>query len=147
MSLRRPPSCWSRNSRHTPPSKAYTLSLTEALSEELRGTGVTATALCPGFTDTSMTRASHLAKSVPSVMFMSAAAVAEQGVAACLRGETICVPGVANWAMTTGLPILPRRLVRMVGGLMTAPGWGRTAGPSTARGSAIAEAEKEMDER
>jgi len=128
-------------------AKAYVLSLTEALSEELRGTGVTATALCPGFTDTLMTRASRLAKSVPAAMFMSAAAVAEEGVAACLAGETICVPGVANRAVTSGVPILPRRLVRMVGGLMTAGGWNRTASPSTAPGAAIAKAEKETDER
>jgi len=128
-------------------AKAYVLSLTEALSEELRGTGVTATALCPGFTNTSMTRASRLAKSVPTVMFMSAAAVAEEGVAACLAGETICVPGVANRALTSGVPILPRRLVRMLGGLMTAGGWGRTASPSAARIPAIAKAEKETDER
>jgi uncharacterized protein len=127
-------------------AKAYVLSLTEALSEELRGTGVTATALCPGFTDTSMTRASRIAKAVPAVMFMSAAAVAEEGVAACLGGETICVPGVANWALTSGAPILPRRLVRMVSGLMTAGGRDRTASSRTARGSAIAKAEKERDE-
>ena len=41
-------------------AKAYVLSLTESLSEELRGTGVTATALCPGFTDTAMVRGSQL---------------------------------------------------------------------------------------
>jgi len=35
-------------------SKAYLLSLTESLAEELRGTGVTITALCPGFTATNM---------------------------------------------------------------------------------------------
>ena len=46
-------------------AKAYVLSLTEALSEELRATGVTATALCPGFTDTAMVRGSELAKALP----------------------------------------------------------------------------------
>ena len=46
-------------------AKAYVLSLTESLSEELRGTGVTATALCPGFTDTAMVRGSQLGKAFP----------------------------------------------------------------------------------
>lgn len=126
-------------------AKAYVLSLTESLSEELRGTGVTATALCPGFTDTSMMRGSRLGKLVPVVMIMSAVAVAEQGCAACLAGETICVPGVANLVLTSGAPILPRKLVRMMGGLMTVGGWGGAAGALTARGSAAAKPEKETD--
>ena len=91
-------------------AKAYVLSLTESLSEELRGSGVTATALCPGFTDTSMMRGSRLGKSVPSVMVMSPAAVAEQGCAACLAGETICIPGLANKLIASGTPSCLARL-------------------------------------
>jgi uncharacterized protein len=40
-------------------AKAYVLSLTESIAEELRGTGVAATALCPGFTDAAMMRGSR----------------------------------------------------------------------------------------
>ncbi len=47
-------------------AKAYVLSLTESLSQELSGTGVTATALCPGLTDTAMVRGSQMAKVVPA---------------------------------------------------------------------------------
>ncbi len=47
-------------------AKAYVLSFTEALSEELRDSGVTATALCPGFTDTAMLRGSKLGRPLPS---------------------------------------------------------------------------------
>ena len=108
-------------------AKAYVLSLTESLSEELRGSGVTVTALCPGFTDTSMMRGSQLGKSVPSVMVMSAAAVAEQGCAACLAGETICVPGLANKFIASGTPLLSRRLVRGIGGMMNGGALGRIA--------------------
>ncbi|HME83443.1 MAG TPA: SDR family NAD(P)-dependent oxidoreductase [Roseiarcus sp.] len=108
-------------------AKAYVLSLTESLSEELRGSGVTATALCPGFTDTSMMRGSRLGKSVPSVMVMSPAAVAEQGCAACLAGETICIPGLANKLIASGTPLLPRALVRGVGGMINGEGLGRIA--------------------
>ncbi len=104
-------------------AKAYVLSLTELLSEELGGTGVSATALCPGATDTAMVRGSELGKPIPAMMIMSPQEVAELGCAACLKGETICVPGVANRLLTSGAPLLPRRLVRGVGGWMTAGGW------------------------
>ncbi len=103
-------------------AKAYVLSLTEALSEELRGTGVTATALCPGFTQTSMLSGSRLARWVPSMMVMSAAAVANEGCTACLAGETIRVPGIANDIAVRGVQFLPRLLVRAVGGLVTGRG-------------------------
>jgi len=108
-------------------AKAYVLSLTESLSEELGGTGVSATALCPGATDTAMVRGSELGKPIPAMMIMSPREVAELGCAACLKGETICVPGVANRLLTSGVPLLPRRLVRGVGGWMTAGGWDRIA--------------------
>jgi len=104
-------------------SKAYVLSLTEALSEELLGTGVTATALCPGLTDTAMVRGSELGKPIPAAMIMSAKDVAEAGCAACLKGETVCVPGLANRAVASGAPLLPRSLVRAIGGAMTGGGW------------------------
>jgi len=104
-------------------SKAYVLSLTEGLSEELRGTGVTATALCPGLTDTAMVRSSELGKPIPATMIKSPKEVAEAGCAACLAGETVCVPGLANLAITTGAPLLPRSVVRAIGGAMTGGGW------------------------
>ena len=108
-------------------AKAYVLSLTESLSEELTGTGVTATALCPGFTDTAMVRGSQMAKVVPSPMIMSPKDAAELGCAACLKGETICVPGLANRALTSGAQLLPRALVRSIGGMATVRGWADTA--------------------
>jgi short-subunit dehydrogenase len=123
-------------------AKAYVLSLTESLSEELRGSGVTATALCQGFTDTSMLHGSRLGEPVPSIMVMSPAAVAEQGYAACLAGETICVPGLANKLIVSGTPLMPRALVRGVGGFMNSGGWRRignarrsVASPSDKEGS------------
>lgn len=112
-------------------AKAYVLSLTEALSEELRGTGVTATALCPGFTDTAMVRASKLMTAIPASMIMSPKDVAELGCAACLKGETICIPGRANRLLSGGAQLLPRRLVRGLGGMMNVRGRaasGREAG-------------------
>jgi len=108
-------------------AKAYVLSLTESLSEELRGTGVTATALCPGLTDTAMVRASQLGKAFPARMIMPAKDVAELGCTACLKGETICVPGLANRLLTSGAQLLPRKLVRGLGGMLNVRGWGSMA--------------------
>ncbi len=108
-------------------TKAFVLSLTEAVGEEIRGSGVTATALCPGFTDTGMMRDSALARMVPQAATMSPKAVAEAGCAACLRGEAIVVPGLANRLITSGAPLAPRALVRALGGALNAGGWERLA--------------------
>ena len=108
-------------------AKAYVLSLTESVAEELRGTGVAATALCPGFTDTGMMRRSALAKPIPPAMIMSPKEVAELGCAACIRGDTICVPGLPNKIVASGAPMMPRALVRALGGAMNGGGWRRLA--------------------
>ena len=121
-------------------AKAYVLSLTEALSEELRGTGVTATALCPGFTDTAMVRRSELGKPYPASMIMSPKAVAERGCAACLKGETICVPGLGNRLLSGGAQFLPRKIVRALGGAVNVRGWGRMASALCGRGASGEEA-------
>lgn len=122
-------------------AKAYVLSLTESLSEELSGTGVTATALCPGFTDTAMVRGSQFRKVIPATMIMSPKDVAEVGCAACLKGEAICVPGLANQALTSGAQLLPRKLVRAIGGMVNVRGWGGLANAFTG-GSSGKEAKK-----
>ena len=62
-------------------------------------------------------------------MIMSPKDVAELGCSACLKGETICIPGLANRALTSGAQLLPRALVRSIGGMATARDW---AGMATA---------------
>ena len=109
-------------------SKAYVLSLTEALAAELKGSGVTATALCPGLTDTAMVRTSPVGSRLPKAMVMSAKDVAGAGAAACLRGDAICVPGLANKLLTGGAPRAPRALVRAIGGALMNDGWIRLLG-------------------
>ncbi|MGO9768337.1 MAG: SDR family NAD(P)-dependent oxidoreductase [Roseiarcus sp.] len=99
-------------------AKAYVLSLTEALSEELKGTGVTATALCPGFTNTGMVARSKRGRRIPSLAVMDAKAVAREGYSACLSGRVVHVAGFANTITVRGIQILPRWLVRTVGGLI-----------------------------
>jgi short-subunit dehydrogenase len=96
------------------------LSLTESLSEELKGTGVSISALCPGITATQMvSRAAEandkLAK-LPAFMIGDAADVAAEGYRACLRGEVIKVPGVLNLATTLASRATPKWLLRGLSG-------------------------------
>ncbi len=98
-------------------SKAYVLSFTEALSQELQGTGVSITALCPGFTNTPMVRASPRAAQLSPLLIGEAAEVARQGVEACLAGEPLHIPGAANALAAAGAGLLPRSLLRAAGGL------------------------------
>ena len=101
-------------------TKAYVLSLTESLSEELKGSGVTITALCPGITATNMLSTAkqsgaHLAR-LPQFVVGSAEAVAAEGYAACVQGDVIRVPGVLNLATILAARATPKWLLRRVSG-------------------------------
>jgi len=103
-------------------TKAYVLSLTESLAEELRGSGVTVTALCPGITATQMfTRASQASDALsrlPAFLVGDAAAVAAEGYRACMRGDVIHVPGVLNRVGTLAAQATPKWLLRNLSGMV-----------------------------
>jgi short-subunit dehydrogenase len=103
-------------------TKAYVLSLTESLSEELRGSGVTITALCPGITATAMLDKAKQAGSelgaLPAFVVGSADSVADEGFQACMNGEVIRVPGALNLAATMAGRSTPRWLLRRLSGAM-----------------------------
>jgi short-subunit dehydrogenase len=102
-------------------TKAFVLSFTEGLAEELRGTGVTVTALCPGLTGTDMvqdiTQRGMLAD-VPSFMIADVKSVAKEGYDACVNGEVVRVPGLANQMSALWTQTQPRWLVRTLTGFV-----------------------------
>ncbi len=96
-------------------SKAYVLSFSEALAEELKGTGVTVTTLCPGPTKTEFAeRAQMTDTNIFQGRLQSAAEVAEAGYRALTRGETSIVVGLANKLQVFSLRFLPRDAVASV---------------------------------
>jgi short-subunit dehydrogenase len=92
-------------------SKAFVLSFSEAIANELHHTGVTVTVLCPGPTASEFTRTAQMSDVNLTRTLASARRVAEAGYKAMLRGKTVLVPGVLNKVTIHGLLRLsPRRL-------------------------------------
>ena len=93
-------------------SKAYVISFTEALANELAGSGVTITALCPGPTQTEFQKRAGVDRSrlFKSSNVMSAAEVAKVGYRAMRRGQTLAIAGFFNAVGMQLLRISPRKL-------------------------------------
>ena len=82
-------------------TKAFVLSLSEAVHEELKGTGVTLTAVCPGPVKTEFMQVAGIEQAedqLPGVFWMSAEAVAKAAVEAAEKGKRAIVPGLLNRA-------------------------------------------------
>jgi len=77
-------------------TKAFVLSFSAALSEELDGTGVTATALCPGSTRTEFFERANMQNFRRDSLMMDAGVVAEIGYRGLMRGKRIVIPGMLN---------------------------------------------------
>ena len=79
-------------------TKAYVISFSEAIANELEGTGVTVTALCPGPTKSGFQKAAHIEKSnlVNGKNIPAAKEVAEFGYKAMMKGKLIAVHGFRN---------------------------------------------------
>ena len=97
-------------------TKAFVLSFSEAIAEELRNTGVSVTALCPGpthteFADRSGTTNTRLFK---QSIVASAEDVARYGYSAMMRGQRVAVPGLGNKFLIQAERLAPRRLVTLI---------------------------------
>lgn len=96
-------------------SKAYVLSLGEALDAELAPRGVRVTTLCPGATRTDFgTRARGERSALFAAEMASAAAVARHGVRAMERGQRLAIHGLLNRLLAFGVKFTPRRLATAI---------------------------------
>jgi short-subunit dehydrogenase len=95
-------------------TKAFVLSLSEAVHEELKGTGVTLTAVCPGPVRTEFTQVAGIEQAeeqLPGIFWMAADDVAKAAVDAAEKGKRAIVPGPFNRATALTGQHTPRTLV------------------------------------
>ncbi len=94
-------------------SKAFVLSFSEALHEELSGK-VTVTALCPGPTRTRFSKSARMGRTplFDSAWVMDAETVAKAGYSGLMRKKAVVVPGVVNRLLAESVRFTPRRVVR-----------------------------------
>lgn len=97
-------------------SKAFVLSFTEAIANELKGTGVTATALCPGPVPTGFQERARMGS--PSglrlMMRTTPEGVVRAGFDGMIRGKTVVIPGVLNRIHVFLLRFFPRNMITAV---------------------------------
>ena len=97
-------------------SKAFVLSFSEAIGNELKGTGVTVTALCPGPTPTGFQERANIGglRGLRLMMRVSPEAVVRAGYSGMKHGRPVVIPGVLNNIHVFLLRLVPRRLVTNV---------------------------------
>ncbi len=103
-------------------TKAYILSLSEALHEELRGTGVTVTAACPGATATGFQATANTGRSIlDRYLSMESRPVAEAAWDGMMRGRAVVVPGWFNKLNGWFIGAFPRILARKMAAFSMKP--------------------------
>lgn len=92
-------------------SKAYVLSLTEAIHDEVESLGVRVSCLCPGPVKTSFQEKSGIKKSENAKKYlMDSDKVAREGYVGLLKGKTIIIPGYKNKLLILANKLIPRAL-------------------------------------
>lgn len=101
-------------------TKAFVLSFSEAIANELEGTGVTVTALCPGPTATGFQARTKLEKSrlFKRMKVMDARTVAEMGYRALMSGKALAIPGMMNKVLVQSVRFSPRGMVTKIARMM-----------------------------
>jgi len=97
-------------------TKAFVLSFSEALAEELSDSGVSVTAFCPGPTASGFQdkAAMHDSALVKGRSLPSSDEIAERGWRALMRGQRVYIPGALNWLMAQSYRFTPRRVMTRV---------------------------------
>jgi len=97
-------------------TKAYVISFSEALANELSGTGVTVTCLCPGATDTGFQGRAGMADSklFKALRPMDAKTVARDGYRGLMAGKSLVISGFRNWLLAESVRFSPRKMVTAV---------------------------------
>jgi short-subunit dehydrogenase len=97
-------------------TKAFVLHFSEGISEELNGTGVKVTALCPGPTKSGFQAAAAMenSKLVKKIKMPSSYQVAKYGFRAMMNGKPVAIPGFMNYLMANSIRFVPRRWVAKI---------------------------------
>lgn len=97
-------------------TKAYVLSFTEAISNEVSDKGVSIIALCPGATETGFQAAGGLdeSKLFKDKKLPTGKEVAEYGYSSMIKGKTVAIHGIMNYLLSNSIRFIPRALVLKV---------------------------------
>jgi len=97
-------------------TKSFVLSFSEAIAEELEGSGITVTTLCPGPTESGFQEAARITQSrlVKGRKLPSSKDVAEYGYKALIKGKRVAVHGFINYLMTNAIRFIPRKVITRV---------------------------------
>jgi short-subunit dehydrogenase len=97
-------------------TKAFVLSFSEAISNELKYKNITITALCPGPTKTGFQAVGKMEESklFKHKKMPKATNVAKYGYNAMIKGKSVAIYGIMNYVMTTAIRFIPRALVLTV---------------------------------
>ncbi|TAE54422.1 MAG: SDR family oxidoreductase [Nostocales cyanobacterium] len=97
-------------------SKAYVLSFSEAIANELEGTGVTVTTLCPGPTDSEFQKAAAMEESKIAHVnrMMTTKTVAKIGFDSLMANKTTVIPGIRNKILVESVKFAPRNIVTKI---------------------------------
>lgn len=95
-------------------TKAFVLSFTEALHQELRGSGINVSALCPGPTRTEFGTVAGVTSAAFDKFAADAPAVVAAGLRGLARNEAVVIPGLANKISAQSSRIMPRAAMRRI---------------------------------
>src|SRR5438270_171713 len=96
-------------------TKAYVIMFSEAIANELKGTGVTVTCLCPGATATQFAARANMEQSrLFKLGAMRSADVAQAGYKGMMAGKTLVIPGLLNKTLAFSVRFSPRKLVTAI---------------------------------